>query len=277
MDIRLIVLGSGQDGGTPQFGSPGAVGSDRSASSVALVVSDGPVLLFDASPDIRSQARLLPTRGPDDQPVDAVFVTHAHMGHYAGLLHFGKEAAATSNIPLFAPDSVVTFLEANEPWATLFNDGHLESFPLDHGTATVEDIEVQAIPVPHRPDFSSTCAFTVSVQGDPWILYVPDIDSWDLWPEASTELARHPVCLIDATFSDQAELPRRDFSDFPHPLVWDTINRFAEIATTTRLILTHINHSNALGDPDSAIALQAKSRGFEVAVDGMEIVHGDST
>ena len=119
------MLGSGQDGGSPQFGSPAGVGRPRTASSIAVIGSDGLVLLFDATPDIRVQSLQLPTRKTSEGPVDAVFITHAHMGHYAGLLHFGKEAAATSSVPLFAPDSVIAYLESNQPWATLFSDAHL--------------------------------------------------------------------------------------------------------------------------------------------------------
>jgi pyrroloquinoline quinone biosynthesis protein B len=274
MDIRLIVLGSGQDGGTPQFGTPDGVGRDRCASSVAVVASDGLVLLFDASPDIRAQSQRLPRRDPGTEPVDAVFITHAHMGHYAGLLHFGKEAAATHGVPLFAPKSVIAFLDTNEPWATLFSEGHFDPVALNTATASVGGIDVQAIPVPHRSEHSSACGFSVSVEGEPWLLYTPDIDSWDMWPDAEAELTRHRVSLIDAAFSDPNELPLRPMSEVRHPMVPDTIDRFAHIATQRRLVLTHINHTNALGDPDSAIAKQAIACGFEIAFDGMEIVHG---
>lgn len=273
MGIRLIVLGSGQDGGSPQFGTTRGVGRPRTASSIAVLDSDGLVLLFDATPDIRAQSLLLPTRESTEGPVDAVFITHAHMGHYAGLVHFGTEAAATPDIPLFAPDSVIAFLESNQPWAALFSNGYLDPIPMDESTATIGDIIVEAIPVPHRAEFSATCGFSISVEGEPWSLYLPDIDSWDAWPAAEEELARHRVCLIDASFSTAKELATRDIADIPHPLVPDTIARFAHLTPNTRIILTHMNHTNPAADPDSTIASHARAEGVEIAYDGMVVRH----
>lgn len=273
MGIRLIVLGSGQDGGSPQFGSTRDVGRTRTASSVAVLGSDDLVLLFDATPDIRVQSLMLPPRQESQGPVDAVFITHAHMGHYAGLVHFGKEAAATPDIPLFAPDSVIAFLESNQPWATLFSNAYLDPIPIDESTATIGEISVEAIPVPHRAEFSGTCAYSISVNDEPWVLYLPDIDSWGAWPDAEEELARHRVCLVDAAFSSPDELSTRDLADIPHPLVPDTVARFAHLTPKTRVVLTHMNHTNPAADPNSAVALNATAAGLEIAYDGMVISH----
>ncbi len=273
MEIRLVVLGSGQDGGSPQLGSSGFRGPERTASSVALTTSEGLALLFDASPDLRTQYQCLPVRTGSAGPFDAVFITHAHTGHYTGLVHFGKEAAAASGIPLFAPDSVISYLEANQPWATLLTDGNLDAIPLDDGTATVDGISVEAIPVPHRAEFSSTVAYSVSVGGEPWVLYLPDIDSWDLWPDAEEQIERHEVCLLDAAFASVDELPNRDLTEIPHPLVADTIARFGHLTGSRRLVLTHINHTNEVADPSSPTALRASAAGFLVAHDGMVFVH----
>jgi len=271
MMASALILGSGQDGGSPQVGRRGAVGLNRSASSVALIGGDGPVLLLDASPDIRLQYQRLAEHidtGPD---IEAVFVTHGHIGHYAGLLHFGMEAAATDSLALFAPRTVVEFLGRNQPWATLMSGGYITATPMEDIVATIGDFSVTAIPVPHRDEHTETVAFSIAVDRQPWLLYLPDIDRWDAWPEAEHVIASHPVALLDATFSSTTELPDRDHEAIQHPLVPDTIDRFSHLTPDSRIILTHINHTNPLGRPDAPVTHLASDQGFDVAYDGLVI------
>jgi pyrroloquinoline quinone biosynthesis protein B len=243
-------------------------------------VDDGTTLLFDASPDLRLQyQRLNAFRDSRPRsPFDAVFITHGHMGHYAGLVHFGKEAANTSGVPLHADPSVIEFLSMNQPWAALFENGNILPSPVasSGADAAVEfgSIRIVSVPVPHRVDFTATSAYSIEVDGSPWVLYLPDIDSWDAWPEAREVLARHELCLVDATFGSVDELPGRDITQIPHPLVTDTIERFADLTSTTGIVLTHINHSNALNDASSELALAARDRGFAVARDGLTFERG---
>jgi pyrroloquinoline quinone biosynthesis protein B len=276
VDIRLIVLGAGQDGGSPQFGRTLGRGAPRSASSVA-VIADGGVALLDASPDLRMQfATLVGLIGdrPARSPFDVVCITHGHMGHYAGLVHLGKEAAATRETPLYAPHSVLSFLLANEPWRSLFVDRHVLSVPSDEAPFSLGEVAIRAIDVPHRSEHTTTVAFSIEVNGDPWALYVPDVDSWDAWPRAEETLSAHSLCLVDATFSSRDEVAGRDLSDIPHPLVTDTIERFAHLTGDRRIVLTHINHSNEVADPTSAVARRAISAGFMIAHDGLVLDRG---
>jgi pyrroloquinoline quinone biosynthesis protein B len=271
MDVRLVVLGSGQDGGSPQFGGPVRTGPARTASCVAII-ADGTILLLDASPDLRTQYDTVRDATGDAAPgIDAVGITHGHMGHYAGLVHFGKEAASTDGVPLIAPSSVLGFLAANEPWASLMRAGNLVGVPTDAGTARVGPLTIDAVAVPHRAEFTTTVAFSVGIDGEPWALYLPDIDSWGAWPGAEATIRAHRVALLDATFGDPFELPGRDLSAIPHPLVTDTIERFGHLTGDRTIVLTHINHSNPIGDPGSSLAARAAAAGFIVAHDGLEI------
>ena len=246
----VTVLGSGQDGGLPQLLSthPNDLAATegriprRTASSV-VIESDGMRVLCDVSPDVRAQL---------DGPVDAIALTHAHMGHYAGLVHFGKEAMAADRLPVVATPSMLRFLRANEPWASLFEGGYLVE-------ATIPGIGL--IPVPHRAEHTDTVA--VSIGG---VLYLPDIDAWDLWPEHRSVVAGHDLALLDASFWSADEVPGREVSEIPHPLVPDTIDRFADVAD--RVVLTHLNHTNPLCDPESTEAGQVRYAGFRVAEDG---------
>ena len=271
MRHTLLILGSGQDGGSPQVGSPPTAGPARSAASAALITDDGTVLLFDASPDLRLQYQQLSDHCGEAPDLDGVFITHCHMGHYAGLLHFGKEAAYSDGLPLFAPASVLSFLDENEPWSSLFTNGNLVPITMDDATATVGDVAVSAISVPHRADYTGTVGYSIAVEGDPWAFYLPDIDGWDEWPAAHDVIAAHGVSIIDATFSSPEELPGRDIAAIRHPLVPDTIDRFADLARSHTIVLTHINHSNPLGIDGAGITTSAKEAGFIIAYDGLVI------
>lgn len=233
-------------------------------------------MLLDASPDIRLQVKALLDSPlyPENRErfIDAVCVTHAHMGHYAGLLHFGVEAAATREMPLFATECFLSFMEGNEPWASLLSQGRLRGTPIDHEEAPIDhDLAIKAIPVPHREEHSDTVAFSVEVRGEPWHLYLPDLDDWDTWEAGKSQLSRHDVALIDASFSSLDEVPGRDLEAIRHPLVPDTIQRFRHLTEETQLILTHINQSNPLGDDTAVITHQAIAAGFTIAHDGLTI------
>jgi len=273
MTHSLLILGSGQDAGSPQVGTDGSTGLARSASSIAVISHAGMVVLFDASPDIRLQYQLLAAHCGHAPPLDGVFITHGHMGHYAGLLHFGKEGAATDGLPLFAPASVVMFLERNEPWASLMTEGHLLPNAIDDATATIERIAVSAVRVPHRSEFTETVGYSIAIDEVPWVFYLPDIDGWDEWPEADEVFANHDVCLLDATFSSPDELPGRDIEAIRHPLVPDTIERFQHLTREHTMILTHINHSNPLGVVGADVTDRAHALGFTIAYDGLVIDH----
>ncbi|MDH3518583.1 MAG: MBL fold metallo-hydrolase [Acidimicrobiia bacterium] len=253
--MRATVLGSGQDGGLPQAGAThqndlaardGLI-LERTASSV-LVEHAGRRILLDASPDFRIQW------WPFASMPDTVVLTHGHMGHYTGLVHFGSEAGDPRGIECVGTPAMLQFLRSNAPWRQLFEVGNLVS---------TGSSEIQLIPIPHRAEYTDTVAISV----DSRLLYLPDIDSWDLWPEAPSVLAAHQVALVDATFWSPTELPAR--TGIPHPPVEDTIERFADL--DTRLILTHLNHTNPICDPTSREAGLVVEAGFEVAYDGMVI------
>ena len=269
MGLTATVLGSGQDGGLPQAGADhpndGAARRgempQRTASSVAVSTDTGEALLLDASVDLRIQlaaAGVVPT---------AIALTHAHMGHYAGLLHLGREAWAAPGIPVFCTPAMATFLRANAPWSDLVEEGHIAIQTVHPGGHfRWAGVDVSLVPVPHRQEHSDTVA--ISVDG---VLYLPDIDSWDEWPEARDVVSAHQVALLDATFWSADELPHRDMGRIRHPLVPDTLARFGDIAGDRRLILTHLNHTNPLCDLVAAEHQQVTDAGFEVARDGLRL------
>ena len=260
--MRITVLGSGQDGGFPQFGAthPNDVRArtgellDRTAPSV-LVETGGVRLLLDASPDLRIQ-----WRDRAELP-DAIALTHAHIGHYTGLIHFGREVANAAGVTCHLTPRMLEFLKANQPWRQLLDLGNIAPETTNPFVSDAYNLEL--IQVPHRAEHSDTVAISV----DSRLLYLPDIDSWDLWPQAEAEIARHEIAFLDATFWSEDELSDRQRSEVPHPFVTETRDRFAHL--DTKIVLTHLNHSNPLVDPISPESTQIADLGWTVARDGL--------
>lgn len=54
------------------------------------------------------------------------------------------------------------------------------------------------------------------------------------------------VAFLDACFYDASELPGRDMSKVPHPLVVDTLRRLKGLEGSSQVVLVHLNHTNPL-------------------------------
>ena len=264
--MKVTVLGSGQDGGLPQVGSihPNDLAAregsipERTASSLLAEFADGLRMVLDVTPDFRVQW------WPFESLPDAVALTHAHMGHYAGLVHLGREAADATELPCFVTESMARHLSSNAPWDQLVWNANLDVRSGTHHRWGEHTIEL--VPVPHRAEYTDTVA--ISVDGN--LLYVPDIDDWAQWDDARSVIERHRVAFLDASFWSADEVAGRPIAEIPHPLVTDTIERFSNMGT--RIVLTHLNHTNPLCDPASPETELVLEAGFEVAHDGLTVV-----
>jgi pyrroloquinoline quinone biosynthesis protein B len=72
---------------------------------------------------------------------------------------------------------------------------------------------------------------------------------------------------LDATFFDGNELPGRDLSKIPHPLVQDSLQRFGRLPTAekNKIHFLHFNHTNPLLDESSRAAREVQAAGFHLA------------
>ncbi len=284
----VLVLGTAQDGGYPQIACQEELcraaradpGRRRMVASVLLVDPQaGRRWLFDATPDLPEQLELArghagPAAGTPGRPplFDGIFLTHGHMGHYTGLMHLGREAYGSAATPVFTTAEMGRYLTGNGPWNLLFEAGHLTHVeleperPVDLGGG----LRVTAILVPHRPEFSDTVAFLIEGPRRS-VLFLPDIDKWELWERSVEELLEQvDVALLDATFFDGEELPGRDISEIPHPFVIESLERFGPLAAEVRarIHFLHLNHSNPLVDPRSAASARVRAAGMAVAREG---------
>ena len=126
IDPYIIVLGTLQDGGSPHLGCEKdcckTIDPNKKVVSLGLIdPSSGKRFLFEATPDIASQIRILNQSVPNKKSFapDGIFLTHAHIGHYAGLMFLGREAMNSKDVPVYAMPKMKMFLENNGPWSQL--------------------------------------------------------------------------------------------------------------------------------------------------------------
>jgi len=251
-----LVLGIMQDGGLPHAGCRcarcvAAQSDPRLRQFVAALALVDPrrqpasVWLIDATPDLPRQLDLLahelgphPHRPARLRQPDGLLLTHAHMGHTGGLVHFGPESMAVRQLPLYGPAGLLTQLEEMALWQPLLANLDFRPLPAGQPLALAADLTITAVPVPHRDEVAGgTVAYRVTGPHHS-LLYLPDLDDWAGWAAADADLAGVDVALVDATFYSSAELGGRPPP--AHPLVPDTIAFFAR--RPQRLLLTHLNH-----------------------------------
>lgn len=281
----LYVLGVAQDAGYPQAGcyQPHCLrgwndpAHRRTASAVAVV--DGTSnrkYLFDATPDIGEQLYRLHRSAPDGVfELDGVFLTHAHIGHYTGLMQFGHEVMGARNVPVYAMPRMQAFLSDNGPWDQLVRYENIKLMPLANGEEVVMSQAVRVTPflVPHRDEYSETVGFRIDGPNRSAI-YLPDIDKWQRWETDIRDVVRSvDYALLDATFFADGELPGRDMSNIPHPFVSESMALFDELTPDekARVIFIHMNHTNPLLVDGSKEQSIVREKGFRVAFEGLRL------
>lgn len=283
MSVRALVLGIAQDGGVPHIGCTQELCATarrdppRRQRVACLGLVDeraGKRFLVDATPDLASQIESLNEGRAVDRarPVDGIFLTHAHIGHYTGLMYLGREALGAAGVPVYATPRMARFLRDNAPWSQLVGLGNIVVREIEPGCEVVltPNLSVTPLLVPHRDELSDTVAFRVKGPSRS-ILYIPDIDAWDRWEHAvANEVAAVSVALLDGTFLSAAEVPGRSRSEVPHPPIEETMSRLAAAELRGRTLFIHLNHTNTLLW-DSAARTRLETRGFGVARDGQEI------
>lgn len=276
----LVVLGIAQDGGVPQAGTkehPGWSDARRRRRVVCLGLID-PVSqqrwLFEATPDFREQLhlldQLLPVSGKPG--LSGIFVTHAHIGHYTGLMFLGHESLGAKAVPVYALPGMAEYLRSNGPWSQLVRYENIELRPLASGETVrlTEDLEVEPLLVPHRQEYSEVAGFVITGRNQA-VLFIPDIDSWETWDGWGTRiedvLARVDVAYLDATFLANGEIPGRDMSDFPHPFIRHSMARFKSLPDSEKgkIRFIHLNHTNPALWPGSDARREILKQGFRVA------------
>ena len=282
-DVILKVLGTIQDGGIPHMGcnkvcclkyfknNTFRVG----VSSLGISnLKNETNYLIDATPNINHQLKALIGTSNPSEKLNGIFLTHAHMGHYSGLLNFGREAMNSKNIPLYLMPRFYNFIQDNGPWNQLVK---LENVMLkriyDREKITLEsNLSITPIQVPHRDEYSETVGFLIEGNKKS-ALYIPDIDKWEKWNNSIIELIKNvDYAFLDGTFYDEKEVNNRDISEIPHPFIIESLKLFNPLdeSEKNKIYFIHLNHTNPLLNSDSSEYNRVIREGFNVADPNME-------
>ena len=283
--VYIHVLGIAQDAGYPQAGcyQPHCMRAwedpnlRRMASSIAVVDdSTHSKYLFDATPDMREQLYALHEIAPDDDyQLNGVFLTHAHIGHYVGIMHFGHEVMGAKAVPVYAMPRMHDFLSSNAPWDQLVRFENIALQAMQDGEAELfgERLQVTPFLVPHRDEYSETVGYRIDGPNKSAV-FIPDIDKWDGWETDIRDIVRSvDYALLDATFFADGELPGRDMSKIKHPFVAESMALFEGMTAEekSRVIFIHMNHTNPLLIDGSDEQAAVTERGFRFAFEGMRL------
>ena len=280
--LRLNVIGTIQDGGSPHIGCEKKCckflsqeeKNKRLVTSLALVDIDyDKLFLFEATPDIEKQLRLLNNNFKKELNLKGIFLTHAHIGHYSGLMYLGKEALGANSLDVFTMKRMFNFLKNNGPWSQLVNEKNIVLNKIIENEKIVLNNNVSVIPVivPHRDEFSETVGYYIKGKKKT-ALFLPDIDKWDKWNKSLIEVLKNvDYAFIDATFYDKKEINNRDISEIPHPFVIETMNLLKDLSISERkkVYLIHMNHTNPLLDSSTKEYKKVINFGFNIAKIGM--------
>ena len=275
----IQVLGIIQDAGLPHIGCEKdccLVTNDEEyfVSSIGLVdKKNSRRYLFDATPDMSSQLRLLEYFPKNNNIVDGVFLTHAHIGHYTGLMYFGREGIGASDVKVYANERMSEFLEDNGPWDQLvrLKNISIEKLYKQDTLSLSQNLKVIPVLVPHRDEYSETVGYKILGKIKS-LLFIPDIDKWSEWnKDIVSEVKMVDFALIDGTFYNGEEIDR-DMDEIPHPSVEETIDLFSTqpLEERKKIYFIHLNHTNPLLNKKGSIKKDIENMGFNVAEKGLK-------
>ncbi|MBP7474656.1 MAG: MBL fold metallo-hydrolase [Pyrinomonadaceae bacterium] len=280
----VLVLGTGQDAGVPQMGCETPfckrAWSDarlrEMVSSIALVDPDsGERWIFDATPDLPEQFEMLKAATRDrSNRIDGIFLTHAHIGHYTGLMYLGRESMNASGVKVFAMPRMRQMLEQNAPWSQLVSLKNIaiQSLADKKEVRLNSRIIVEPFLVPHRDEFSETVGYRIKTPSRS-LIFIPDIDKWSKWQTPLADVVKaNDLLFVDGTFYEDGEIAR-PMSEVPHPFVAETMELLKGLSARERakVYFIHFNHSNPLVQRDKKKLAEVRSKGFRAATTGLKL------
>ena len=284
-EVVLKVLGTIQDGGIPHMGcSKECCVNYFEHKSIRIGVSSIGVSNFkyetnyivDATPDVNFQLQALIGNTNPSEKLDGIFLTHAHMGHYVGLLNFGRESLNSNNIPVYLMPKFFDFISNNGPWDQLvsLNNIKLQRIYNNEKVILHNNLSFTPILVPHRDEYSETVGYLIKGNRKR-ALYIPDIDKWAKWNISITEMIKNvDYAFLDGTFFDEKEINNRDISEIPHPFIIESLELFNNLENIdkAKVYFIHLNHTNPVLNKNSEEYKRVILSGFNVAEPGMEFV-----
>lgn len=281
----LVVLGIAQDGGYPHAGCRRDCcrmvfeGKEAPKTPACLGIVDEAnrkLYMLEATPAFPEQwRRLQEISGFREKRVpDGIFLTHAHIGHYTGLMFLGREVMGTKDVPVYAMPRMKAFLLDNGPWSQLVSlqNIDLQALKADSVIQLPGGLRITPFTVPHRDEFSETVGFRIETPHRK-VLFIPDIDKWSKWQrDIVSEVQSVDDAFLDATFFRDGELQGRAMQEVPHPFVQETMQLFENqpISEKVKVTFIHFNHTNPLLW-DKKAQQEVQGRGFSLAAEEMRV------
>mgnify|MGYP000041204411 FL=1 len=281
----IYVLGVAQDAGYPQTGCyqkhcmPGWEDPllRKGAVSLGLISpKDKKKYMFEATPNFPEQLYRLEKEAPSSEySLDGIFLTHAHIGHYTGLMFLGHESASAVNIPVYAMPRMKEYLEKNGPWQQLVKYQNIALKTLKNQSSEhLGQVKITPFLVPHRDEYSETVGYRIEGPNKS-ALFIPDINKWSQWETRLVDAIKSvDYAFLDAAFYADGELPGRDMSKIPHPFVTETMHvlKNISIAEKNKVWFIHMNHTNPLLNIKSKESKFVQSQGFNIAIEGLKVI-----
>ena len=278
-NTSIVLLGTIQDAGYPQIGCKkrccinafSNTNDKREVVSLGLIdVPNKRNYLFEATPDIVRQMKRVAQYGGqiENEIVDGIFLTHAHIGHYTGLMYLGKEAMNSKKTPVYVMPRMKEYLTDNGPWSQLVNRNNIILNEMENEIAIRLSAEIEVTPflVPHRDEYSETVGYKIKGPNKT-ALFIPDIDKWEKWEkDIVEEIKKVDYAFLDATFYSGKEINNRDISQIPHPFIIESLKTFKRLDKDDKNKVTfiHFNHTNPVIDIKSAEAQKVIMEGFNI-------------
>lgn len=301
--MKIRVLGAGAGGGFPQWNCncdncrklrTGELnGKARTQSSIAISTDNRHWLLFNTSPDIRSQLEAFPAIQPKtgirDTGITAVLLIDSQIDHTTGMLMLreGKPLEVyctemvkqdlTTGFPLF--NMLKDYCTVNHH--PINCDGSAFSIPgIDDIRLYAHALKSKAPPYsPHRHDphdGDNIGVIVEQISTGKKLYYSPGLG--EIEPHVLTAMQTVDCLLVDGTFWTDDEMCQQNISqkkarEIGH-LPQSGPGGMIEVLNTVpqaRKILIHINNTNPILNEDSAERNILNAAGIEVAYDGLEI------
>ncbi len=272
----IMITGVAQDAGYPQLDCEkdcckSLTTKQKMVSSAALIDSKNKQFyLLDATPDLPLQIKMV--KDQTGYSLGGILLTHAHIGHYSGLMYLGRESVNASKVKVYAMPRMKEFLAENGPWEMLVSLKNIEivSLRADSTFQLSPSFLIQPKKVPHRDEYSETVGFWITGPNKN-ALYLPDIDKWEKWTEdVRLLIPRLDYAYLDGSFFMENELPGRNMNEIPHPFVIESIEYFSSLSTTDKekIRFIHFNHTNDLLRAESKAKANLNTFGFNIAEEG---------
>lgn len=282
-DAEIVVLGIAQDAGYPQANcekqcclpAHAGVETKKHVASIGIIDAEtNDFWIIDCTPDFKEQLRMVSKYSGDNGKLPSgIFLTHAHIGHYLGLVELGREVINSSNVPVHAMPRMKMFIENNAPWEQLvkLNNIKLQALANNRKVKLSKNISITPMLVPHRDEYSETVGFLIETTSES-LLYIPDIDKWEKWDKDINELIKTvDYALLDGSFYKDGEIPGRNMNEIPHPFVIESLEKFSSLSPKekAKIHFTHFNHTNPLLNRKSTPYRSVFLNGYNVATEGL--------